>query len=211
MKISPKSRIGRIIIASLIALLFALMGAYAHALWSSRGLSLTRSLNALFGLQIDHHWAVNALRPRRQVEEKKPRSPPKSLALHCLPKREIERFRANVTIVESLFLNCRAELIKSLGVGFRALTDDDLKIVFATILAHELAPYGNSSVVDFDRLLSEPQLDCDNYAALAGHISALMGVLSERSVKFYVVGFDGGAVGNHAQIFYVRDGVNLFL
>jgi hypothetical protein len=66
-----------------------------------------------------------------------------------------------------------------------------------------MAPYGNSVVFDLPSLLSDPVLDCDNYAALVGYFVRIL--VPDAPNAFSVAGFDGGAVGNHAQVFLEVD------
>ncbi len=73
-----------------------------------------------------------------------------------------------------------------------------LKAVFAGVAAYAMLPYKRSRAVRLDDLLKEPGLDCDNYATLTGHF---LNILLPGAHDFAMVGFDGGAVGNHAQVF----------
>jgi hypothetical protein len=75
-------------------------------------------------------------------------------------------------------------------------TEDALRGVFAMALAHRFAPYGPSVAVELDDLVREPFLDCDNYNSLAFHLYRQAG----GDTPVQIVGWEGGAVGNHAQL-----------
>lgn len=66
------------------------------------------------------------------------------------------------------------------------------------MLAYHFAPYGESRETAFEALLREKQLDCDNYVLLAGYILERL----RPGASLAYVGFDGGAVGNHAEAFF---------
>jgi len=90
---------------------------------------------------------------------------------------------------------CQAEFrakVSALG-----LTPVQEKLAFASILAYALAPYGSSVATSLNDLLADDALDCDNYALLTGYLARILGV--DAPLRF--VGFHGGAVGNHAQVF----------
>ena len=98
--------------------------------------------------------------------------------------------------IGAAFKACDAEITEKTAP--LRLTAEEKKLVFLSILAHSMAPYGPSRSVHLEDLLNDKMMDCDNYAILTGHFSHIF--LGSRSyIKF--VGFDGGAVGNHAQLF----------
>lgn len=78
------------------------------------------------------------------------------------------------------------------------LGDDEARAVFATVIAYSFAPYGNSTARWLHELAGESVLDCDNYALLAHYIYAALG----GTETFWLLGWNGGALGNHAQIYY---------
>lgn len=126
----------------------------------------------------------------------------------CLTDESLSSLRQNAAELQNLFLSCKREFKGSLGETFSHLSDNDLYVAFASVVTHRMAPYGKSAALLLDRLLSEPVLDCDNYAALAGHFA------QDRlggNARFRIVGFDGGAIGNHAQIFYENGPTRLLL
>jgi hypothetical protein len=88
----------------------------------------------------------------------------------------------------------------ALKVG-QPLSTNELKFVVAAFLSHSMAGYGRSTTDDLMELLAEDQLDCDNYMFLAGHIFELLAG-SEYTEQLTYIGFNHGAVGNHAQLLY---------
>jgi hypothetical protein len=69
--------------------------------------------------------------------------------------------------------------------------------VFASIASHRFAPYAQSNAMSYRELRDEPALDCDNYAYLALYIYEDSG---GDPTRFRLHGFDGGTLGNHAQV-----------
>lgn len=74
--------------------------------------------------------------------------------------------------------------------------------VFSTILSHISSPYGKSTENELIPLLKEDSLDCDNYLMLAIYIFET--IVPNHTSEYEIVGFYGGAVGNHAQVFYKK-------
>lgn len=87
--------------------------------------------------------------------------------------------------------------------AFRDLEAEERRVILATVVAYHWAPYGRSTERRFPQVLDERVLDCDNYAAVVGHLA--------QSSYLQYAGFDGDAVGNHAQLFYRRGDVRLLL
>jgi hypothetical protein len=101
--------------------------------------------------------------------------------------------------------NCLEELNSS--TEGLALSEAGRDAVLATMLAYRFAPYGASRATSLEALLKEKQLDCDNYILLAGYILEKL----RPGVSLVYVGFDGGAVGNHAEAFFEDEGGAVFL
>lgn len=92
--------------------------------------------------------------------------------------------------------NCQQEINEKLKP--LQLTEAEKRIAFLSILAHSMAPYGPSRSILLEDLLSDKSMDCDNYAILTGHFNS---ITNDKTYEINFVGFDGGAVGNHAQLF----------
>jgi hypothetical protein len=109
--------------------------------------------------------------------------------------------------IATLYENEASTFAEQLGPANAAgdLTDPLLASAFAAICAYELKPYGNEipGVVDLQGLLDEPSLACDDYVRLT---MWLMQQMPEcQSVDVAAVGWNGGAIGDHAELF-VSDG-----
>lgn len=74
-----------------------------------------------------------------------------------------------------------------------------LAVAFAAIAAWDLKPYGNNPVgKDLQSLLNAATLACNDYVLLTWYFCGLMP--ETASIKITAVGWNGGAVGNHAQM-----------
>lgn len=127
--------------------------------------------------------------------------------LSCLTKDRIASVRQTPSsAIAVVFDACHTEITSKLAS--LNLSEQERKIAFLSILAHSMAPYGSSHSITLKDLLSDKVMDCDNYAILTGLFSRIF--LDENfAVNF--VGFDGGAIGNHAQLFVGEKGEELLL
>lgn len=126
--------------------------------------------------------------------------PASAQAEECPSQSDIARIRANPTDIKLLFQSCQSALSARVA-DLQINAPTDLFAIYVMLVAHRMAPYGHSTVLALDQLLREPFLDCDNYAALAAHLHAL-GAEGAKG-QLALAGFDHGAIGNHAQLFYV--------
>lgn len=101
--------------------------------------------------------------------------------------------------VLDLFELCNREIQLSLPEEFSTLDENDLFLLFSNIVSYNLAPYGHSNALEMTDLICAPQLDCDNYIAAVGRFWEQWDSKIDISVHF--VGWQGGAFGNHSQIF----------
>jgi len=128
--------------------------------------------------------------------------PVEKAVLTCLTPQLVEGVRATKSI-EAAFRRCEVDLSRALGPEFSHLERADLRAVFATLVAHRMAPYGPSRAVEFDALLAAPALACDNYMLLTAYLAG---------EGMSLVGYNKGkALGGHAQIFYARGKLRLLL
>jgi hypothetical protein len=108
----------------------------------------------------------------------------------------------------ALFDSCVGELREDLGPNFDDLGDDALRYVLATVVAFDSASYGAFGRYDLPSLTRARQLDCASYVALTWQLARVSGA----SVRYaHPIGWDGGTVGNHAQLAYERPGQELLL
>lgn len=108
--------------------------------------------------------------------------------------------------VMPLFQATREELASAVEPGYTLLPEEEF-LLFATVFAYLSAPYGNSTATELDALLVEPELDCDNYAALVLRLFEAYRSfehLPADRLGLRIVGWHGGVVGNHAQLFAFR-------
>lgn len=121
----------------------------------------------------------------------------------------INELTANPEKIGFYYDMCRTTFINELGPAFANLNEDGRKLAWASVMAYELKPYGGSMAFSFKDLIAASVLDCDNYVFLTWHLFRTMKPLSPIGVR--MVGWNGGAVGNHAQIFTEGTGVPLLL
>lgn len=124
--------------------------------------------------------------------------------LSCITPEVIEDVRTSVHHAVHAFEACQPELASKLAHLRLSLRQE--KAVFAAILAESMAPYGTSVSMKLEDLLHDKQMDCDNYALLTGYFAREFGI---TTLSF--AGFDGGAIGNHAQLFLSDPGGDLLL
>lgn len=112
--------------------------------------------------------------------------------------------------ISDLYQRHRSALIEDLGDQFKELNEDGLAAVFSMLVAHQVAPLGPSeNKFTLRELLDEPVLDCDAYALLAARFFAIL--RPESSAKIRMVGWNGGVIGNHAQLLTEGTGMPLLL
>jgi hypothetical protein len=128
--------------------------------------------------------------------------------LGCLTPKAVAAVKRDATRFATLYDGCANQFRKSLGPNGKRLGDTALRYAFATVVAHASAAYGSSTVYALKALLAQKQLDCAGYAALTWQLARSSGA-SVREVE--IVGWDGGTVGNHAQVAYTRAGEQLVL
>jgi hypothetical protein len=104
--------------------------------------------------------------------------------------------REDLARATRVFGACRAAIARELRASGISPQGEAPRAVFAMALAHRFAPYGPASSVRLADLLRYDVLDCDNYIALAFHLYRRAG--GRAPVQF--VGWEGGRVGNHAQM-----------
>lgn len=101
--------------------------------------------------------------------------------------------------ISTIYESAKAQFKSDLGAGFAAEHEDMFKLGLCAIMAYDMKPYGACTVLTLPELLDAPALDCDNYCALTWLLFKQMRPRS--SAKIRAIGWNGGAVGNHAQLF----------
>lgn len=105
---------------------------------------------------------------------------------------------ANPERMSIYYAATRDLFVSHLGATFANQCEDHRRLAFCAVVAWDLKPYGPSMAYTLRGLMADPHLDCDNYVSLAWHLFYLMRPLSPTEVV--AVGWNGGAVGNHAQM-----------
>jgi hypothetical protein len=121
-----------------------------------------------------------------------------SNTLDCLSKAELEEIRLFPirSTIQNSFITCQTELKEKLDK--LKLSDKQIFMVYLSILSQSMAPFGHSNSIELVDLLKDKTLDCDNYALLFGHFYK---IFNDQGMSLRFIGYDGGAIGNHAQIF----------
>jgi len=106
--------------------------------------------------------------------------------------------KQNLTNIEGIYQAVKPGMICAMGSQFSTQPDRHLRFAFASFLAWDLKPYGQSAELALLDLINAPDLDCDNYVRLAWFFYQLM--VPDTASEVLVLGWEGGPVGNHAQI-----------
>jgi hypothetical protein len=108
---------------------------------------------------------------------------------------------ANPASIETYYEQARPTFKTNLGnVDLNSdIPNGLLAVAFAAIAAWDLKPYGNNPVgKDLQSLLNAATLACNDYVLLTWY---LCGFMPEAvGVNIVALGWNGGAVGNHAQM-----------
>ncbi len=130
----------------------------------------------------------------------------------CLSEQTIQDIRDDPHHILNSFESCRYELRNWLGLQFKILDENDLRLIFSTIVAYNLAPYGDSSAIELEEILHENRLQCSNYALASGYFNQLLNIDS-NNIETRYIGWMGGYIGNHTQLISINksNGVNLLL
>jgi hypothetical protein len=114
--------------------------------------------------------------------------------LDALTPDRVERVRHDLETIRDVFADCQPELTADLGPPFADLPAPDLPLVFCTLLAHAMAPYGESSARDLPDLLTAPALHCGNYPVLMAHLYER---LDPAGLPIALIGWQSHFVGAH--------------
>jgi hypothetical protein len=116
-------------------------------------------------------------------------------------------------IIETLYNELWSSFAGTLGPvdNTESLSNALLATAFASIIAWDLKPYGPEPTngADLQTLLNAPSLACDDYCRLTWYFAQLL--QQTQGVTITAVGWNGGAVGNHAQLLATDGTDNLLL
>lgn len=138
----------------------------------------------------------------------------RKIRLKTISDNLIMSVKENPNNIRIVFETCKDELKSELGQNFNSLDDQDLFVIVCCIVAYKAAPYGGSLALELNDILKQPKLDCHNYAFLLNELCYLNNVKDYSSnLQINIVGWDGGVVGNHSQVFSTnsKDSISLLL
>lgn len=108
---------------------------------------------------------------------------------------------ATPSSISAVWATDSARFVSDLGAPFSAEIAEHIKLAFCAVFAYDHVPYGpdgGSAADQLETLMAKPNMDCDNYAAVAWGLFELLCPSPTTSVC--AIGWDGGYIGNHAQI-----------
>jgi hypothetical protein len=129
--------------------------------------------------------------------------------LGCLTDDLVARVKTDAANVVEAFARCGGELRSVIGAALGTLDEPDYFAIFATLVSFRWAPYGPGGGITMDILRNQTVMQCSQYAALTGQLFRY--APGQDGTLIRVVGVDGGAVLNHAQLYYSRGQTNLLL
>lgn len=92
------------------------------------------------------------------------------------------------------------------------LSEIEQYIVFCSIAAHHMAPYGDCAETNVPAMLHSPYLHCGKYGLVTMYLAEQGLPIIDQMVKVHAVGWYGGFMGNHQTLFIYRtfdDGIFL--
>lgn len=127
------------------------------------------------------------------------------ITLKCLSGNSVEVARGDGSI-DVLFPECAQELRIALGEEFREVGNESLRAILATVVAANFAEYGASSAWSYEDIKNSSHLNCGNTIFLVGY---LLNAFDSENLQS--IGFDGGLIGNHAQLLFRGNGETVLL
>ncbi len=115
----------------------------------------------------------------------------------CLSRAQVNRVRNHLDYAPRLYRACEGWVQKVMRRARLRPDRNTTRGVLAMALAHRFASYGTDSGSTYEALAFQPHLECSGYMMLTDFIYKAMGGDMSRDV---LQGWDGGAVGNHAQL-----------
>ncbi|HKB02277.1 MAG TPA: hypothetical protein VKD90_08660 [Gemmataceae bacterium] len=129
----------------------------------------------------------------------RPPDSPRDAVLDSLTAAHVDSVRHDSAAhLPTAYAHCRDELIADLGPQFRHLDESDRQLVFCNLVAHAMAPYGESTAVEMPELLTAKHLNCGNYPFLAAR---LFEVFDPKATGVILLGWHGGTVGAHGMVY----------
>jgi hypothetical protein len=125
-------------------------------------------------------------------------------------KATYDAIRSDPSKVVSIYAATRGKFISDLGATGAGLSEDLIKAAWCTMVAYGLTPYGPNPPRDTNltTLLALPTMACAAYVSVTWGLLDKLGV---STAKQTALGWDDGAVGNHAQMLMADQGQSLLL
>lgn len=105
---------------------------------------------------------------------------------------------ADPRYISAAWMLAQRNFKQDIGSAFAGRPDDMIAAGFCAITAYDMKPYGACTARDLGGILDSAVLDCDNYCLLAWYLFTIL--KPSTDVELAMVGWNGGAVGNHAQL-----------
>lgn len=102
----------------------------------------------------------------------------------------------NPSVISTVWQSYKNQFKTDIGSIFNNKPDSLIAAAFCSIVAYDMKPYGVCTELDLIPLLQSPTLDCDNYCVLTYHLYKYL----YTDTSLILVGWNNGAVGNHAQL-----------
>lgn len=124
-----------------------------------------------------------------------------------LSSADYDVIRDDPSEIVGFYSETRADFIDALGMS--GLSDDAYAAAWCTVIAYDLVPYGPGPATrDLGEILNSDTIACAHYVSLAWQLMGLLGISTDNQVA---IGWDDGAVGNHAEMFFSDGTSNLLL
>jgi hypothetical protein len=118
-----------------------------------------------------------------------------------------EAIRQDPAMVTAYYYSVHDQFVSDLGMP--ELSEDVLKAAWCSVVAYGLAEYGPQPTTnDLTSLLLSPTLACNGYVTVTWRLLEEFGI---STLKQVAVGWDGGAIGNHAQMLVLDSSSNVLL
>jgi hypothetical protein len=118
--------------------------------------------------------------------------------LDWLTVESVERIRRDPTAIPVVYASCESELTRVLGDSFADLSVEDCRLIFCSLVANAMAPYGPSDTSSLDGLLASTYLNCGSYPVLMARLYEFFG---PSDYPPHLIGWDGGFMGPHGMIY----------
>ena len=132
--------------------------------------------------------------------------------VRIIPQGEIERIRKNPSSMYDSFQAHRDPMERRLGAMFRDLSEDELYVIYCSLVAYGMAPYGPSNSVDLVGMLQERYLSCGNYPVLTMKLAEAGKLKIQKSVRVPYIALRRAGSSGHGFLFIMKsNGTDVYL